>query len=234
MTKWIAHRGVSAIAPENTLAAFTLAWAHDVDGIECDIQVTQDDMVVVHHDYTTERCGDRALVIAESDYADLSKVDVGSFKSPQFADQRIPTLAAVLQAMPTSKTIQVEIKPEVVKIEPIIAALKVARKDINLIIMSFNPQLLKQVMTAIPMLTSLWLLDEKEAREDDVFAQARNYGFSGIDVNYKVVDQAYVDKAKAYGLLLGVWTVNNAEIAENFTTWGIDMLASDYAPALLK
>lgn len=231
--KWIAHRGVSAVAPENTLAAFRMAWAHDVDGVECDVQVSADGVVVVHHDETTGRCGDKDFVIAESDYAQLATVDVGAFKADRFAGERMPTLEAVLAAMPSGKSIQVEIKPEVVQLEAVIALLAQARSDIDLWVMSFNERLLQAVGERLPEVRLLWILDEQEARAQGVFARAQAMSFAGVDVNYRVVDASYVQQAKAHGLIVGTWTVNDAQLAQDFARWGVDMLASDYAPALL-
>ena len=73
----IAHRGASYDAPENTLAAFRLAWQQGADGIEGDFYLTADGEIVCLHDSDTGRTGDRKLSVGQSTLAELRKVDVG-------------------------------------------------------------------------------------------------------------------------------------------------------------
>ena len=71
MPRIIAHRGASHDAPENTLAAFRLAWEQGADGVEGDYYLTKDGEVVCIHDATTGRTGDRDLKVASSTLAEL-------------------------------------------------------------------------------------------------------------------------------------------------------------------
>ena len=65
--EWISHRGESADAPENTLESFALARERKTDGSECDVHFTHDGKLVVCHDNTTERMGDRILNVELAD-----------------------------------------------------------------------------------------------------------------------------------------------------------------------
>ncbi|MDA1056051.1 MAG: glycerophosphodiester phosphodiesterase family protein, partial [Planctomycetota bacterium] len=76
----IAHRGGSHDAPENTLAAFRLAFEQGADGIEGDFYLTRDNRIVCIHDADTKRVADKTLVVAESSLAELKRLDVGSWK----------------------------------------------------------------------------------------------------------------------------------------------------------
>src|SRR5271170_7325637 len=89
----IAHRGASYDAPENTLAAFRLAWQQGADGIEGDFYLTDDGEIVCLHDSDTGRTGDRKLSVGQSTLAQLRTVDVGVSKGEKFRGERIPTLA---------------------------------------------------------------------------------------------------------------------------------------------
>ncbi|MEM8638441.1 MAG: glycerophosphodiester phosphodiesterase family protein [Cyanobacteria bacterium P01_G01_bin.54] len=95
--QWIAHRGVSAIAPENTLAAFRQAIALGADGIEFDVQRSQEGALVVFHDATLERTTDGQGPLREQTLTELKRLDAGSWFDPQFASERIPTLVEVLE-----------------------------------------------------------------------------------------------------------------------------------------
>ena len=109
-TEIIAHRGASGEAPENTLAAFRRAFAQGADGIEGDFRLTRDGEIVCLHDATTGRTAGADLVVADTDLARLRALDVGAWKGPQWAGERIPTLAEVLGLVPAGKRLYIELK----------------------------------------------------------------------------------------------------------------------------
>jgi glycerophosphoryl diester phosphodiesterase len=85
----IAHRGESADAPENTLAAFRLAWERRVTAIELDVHLTKDDRLVVCHDADTKRTTGETLTIAKSTLADLRTLDAGRWKGERWTGGRL-------------------------------------------------------------------------------------------------------------------------------------------------
>src|SRR6185369_848081 len=87
----IAHRGASRDAPENTLAAFRLAWQQGADGIEADFRLTRDGRVVCLHDASTGRTAGVDLAVAEASLEELKRLDVGGWKGARWAGERIPT-----------------------------------------------------------------------------------------------------------------------------------------------
>jgi glycerophosphoryl diester phosphodiesterase len=108
----IAHRGASHDAPENTLASFKLAWEQKADGIEGDFYLTKDGKIVCIHDKTTKRTSGQKveLDVAASTLAELRKVDVGAWKDPKYAGEKMPTLEEVLAIVPAGKVFFIEIK----------------------------------------------------------------------------------------------------------------------------
>ncbi|MBV7434377.1 hypothetical protein KRX19_04980 [Cardiobacteriaceae bacterium TAE3-ERU3] len=230
MSLFIAHRGLSALAPENTAAAFDLAWAHDCDGIELDVQVTRDGQVVVHHDADLKRTAKLECAIADEEYAALREHDIGSHFDTKFADQRMSLLDEVLTAMPADKLIQVEVKPEVTRVDEVIAVLREARQDAKIYVMSFDPEQLSKLHAGLPNLPTLWIVDEDDARDVKALCErALEAGFTGIDVHQAVIDAAYVERVHEAGLLLGCWTVNDPARMRELAGWGVDMIASDCA-----
>lgn len=229
MTMMIAHRGVSAYAPENTLPAFTLAWALDLPAIELDIQVNRDGKVLVNHDETTKRICKTQVTIADTDWAELEKLDVGSHKGAQFANTHLSLLKDVLQAMPTGKTVQIEIKPEIRDMAPVIDAMGQLRRDINIMIISFDRDKLNQVAPLFPDYPYYWIMETKEMGAlEDIIAYATSHHYAGIDVeDSSVTGQAFVDKVHQAGLKLCVWTVDDKQKAEALRGWGVDMIASN-------
>ena len=87
-----AHRGASAHAPENTLAAFELALVENADAIELDVKLSADGHVVVIHDTTTDRTTGAPGRVKDLSLTDLRALEAGSFFSEHFKNERIPTL----------------------------------------------------------------------------------------------------------------------------------------------
>src|SRR6187399_1261740 len=106
----IAHRGESADAPENTLAAFRLAWERKVPAIELDVHLTKDGRLAVCHDFDTKRCAGVACKIRESLWDELKDLDVGQRFNPKFTGEKLPLLDDVLATIPDGARCFIEIK----------------------------------------------------------------------------------------------------------------------------
>ena len=107
-----AHRGASAAAPENTLAAFALAAELGADGVELDAQRCATGEVVVFHDETLGRTAGRPGLLAQTSWSELARCDVGARFSSRFAGERVPLLAEVLARTPPTLLVNVELKCE--------------------------------------------------------------------------------------------------------------------------
>lgn len=104
------HRGVSAQAPENTLAAFALAVEHGIPGVELDVQRCRSGELVVAHDFSLGRVTGEDLVIQNTDYGAIHRLDAGSWFHPRFSDQRIPRLRDVFDLCGDRLYYDIEIK----------------------------------------------------------------------------------------------------------------------------
>jgi len=109
-TQVTAHRGSSVAAPENTLAAVDRAIADGADWVEIDVQEIADGTVIVFHDGDLQRLGGMPLRTVASTYDQLSQIDIGTWFSPAFADQRIPTLEQVLELCKDRIRVNIELK----------------------------------------------------------------------------------------------------------------------------
>ena len=89
----IAHRGYSAIAPENTKAAFLAAIENGADSIEFDVQFSWDGVLVVFHDFNLERTTNTQGKLREKTLVELKQIDAGIWFNPKFAGEQILTLA---------------------------------------------------------------------------------------------------------------------------------------------
>ena len=106
----IAHRGASAYAPENTLAAFKLARELNADWFELDCTFTKDGHIIVIHDDDTERTTSVPGEVAKMTLAELKALDAGAWKGPEFAGERLPTLA---EALDLAKSLQIGVYVEI-------------------------------------------------------------------------------------------------------------------------
>lgn len=106
----IAHRGYSAIAPENTLAAFSTAIQHGANSIEFDVQLSSDGIPIIIHDSTLDRTTNGKGNVIDKTLEQLKTLDAGSWFNPQFSTSRIPTLSEALSAI---KDLNKFIYPEV-------------------------------------------------------------------------------------------------------------------------
>ncbi|MBV8392195.1 MAG: glycerophosphodiester phosphodiesterase [Alphaproteobacteria bacterium] len=95
----IGHRGAAGLAPENTIAAIRAAAAAGARWVELDIALTRDGIPVLLHDATLERTTDGEGALADCDFADLARLDAGSWFAPRFLGQRVPSLTEAIDEL---------------------------------------------------------------------------------------------------------------------------------------
>ena len=105
-----AHRGYSTKAPENTIAAFDLAFQAGAHGIEIDVRLTNDGIPVVIHDRSVKRTTTTSGLIDRLTLHQIKSMDAGSWFSSKFSGERIPTLEQVLERYGKKHLINVELK----------------------------------------------------------------------------------------------------------------------------
>lgn len=232
----IAHRGSSSQAPENTFAAFELAWEQSADGIELDVHLSADHRIMVHHDASTLRCCGKDLRIAVTDSDELRKLSAGRWKDDIFADERMPFLEEVLSLTPTGKHVLIEIKcgaKIIPALKDVLAETDLSRIQINLI--SFDVDVLIACQQAFPKIPCFPVIDAAKSDQEgrvasyspDLIEQAKQHGFAGLDPAYIGLDTEFVDAVHAAGLQLFTWTVNDPVHAPVLFDMGVDAIASD-------
>ena len=231
----VAHRGASYDAPENTLAAFNLAWEQGADGIEADFYLSSDGQVVCIHDKDTKRTAGVKHVIAETAYELLRTLDVGTWKDGKYKDERMPLCAEVFATVPPGKLMVVELKvgPEIV--EPVKRDLETSSlRPEQILIISFNEDTVAECKRQMPSIRCHWLTgykknDAGQLKPDvcKVLATLRRTGADGLGTQ---ANPEHVDARFLYCLGLGgyrdfhAWTVDDLETAcfyQRLGTWGI-------------
>jgi len=108
----VAHRGGAAYAPENTMAAFMNGFELKADFIELDVAMTKDGVLIVIHDDTVDRTTNGTGKVVDLTYDYIRTLDAGSWFSPEFAGEHVPTLGEVLDAFRGKIGILIEIKDQ--------------------------------------------------------------------------------------------------------------------------
>jgi len=234
----IAHRGAAEDAPENTLAAFWLAWQQGVDGIEGDFHLTRDGKIVCIHDVDTRRTAGRAVKVADATLAELRQLDVGCWKGKPWCGARIPTLGEVLATVPAGKRAFIEIKCGA----EILPALEQALAGSGLhagqtVLMAFDAKLIAEAKRLLPQRKALWLTEFRHGLIARVRPSAREIlqtlektGADGVGCRaHRVVDQAFMRTLRAARKEVHLWTVDDAATAKRYLRLGPDSLTSNRA-----
>jgi glycerophosphoryl diester phosphodiesterase len=234
----IAHRGAAEDAPENTLAAFKLAWQQGVDGIEGDFHLTRDGEIVCIHDADTRRTAGQARKVADATLAELRQLDVGSWKGEPWRGARMPSLGEVLSTVPAGKRVFIEIKcgPE------ILPALKAALAGSGLqpgqvIVVSFDANAIAGAKRLLPQFKALWLTDFKIDQKTGVRPSAKEIlhtlekiGADGVGCrSHPIVDQQFMLALRTAQKEVHIWTVDDVPMAKRYLQLGADSLTSNRA-----
>ena len=238
----VAHRGASAKAPENTLAAFQEAWHQGADAIEGDFRLTKDGKIVTMHDATTKRTTGRNLVVADTDWATLKTLEAGSWKGKNWHGEKIPLLSDVLAAMPKGKEIFIEVKcgPEIVPaLFKTIARSKVALAQVTVI--AFNKEVIRAVKKREPKITANWLSGFKKSKKgtytpdlDTVISTLQEVGADGLGAQaFGELAHDLGAKLRQHDLGYHAWTIDSADMGRSFVAAGVQSVTTN-KPAKMR
>lgn len=221
----MAHRGLSADAPENTLYAFSDAISVGADFIELDVQQTKDGVLVVMHDSNLKRTTGVNKDIWDVNYADIQDLDAGSWFDPAYANARIPTLEETLQFVDKRAKLNIEIKPTKHGSDTL-------EQDVaNLIteyhytdacyVTSFSYGSLKKVKEVNPDIRTGYLMS---------VAYGQFYSLQYADafsLNKVFVTSQVVNAAHQQGKQIFAWTVNSVSEVRSLCNLHVDSIITD-------
>ena len=230
-----AHRGASAHAPENTLAAFELALKQNADAIELDVKLSADGRAIVIHDQTLERTTGRPGRVKDLSFTDLRSLDAGSFFAERYRGERIPTLEEVFEAFGNRTFINVELTnyntPRDQLVETVCLLVKKFGLQKRVLFSSFFPSNLSKARAFLPEVSRGLL-----AFNGWLGAWARSFGFDfgpyqALHPYLKDVTPQQVQRVHRLQRRIHVWTVNAAEDMHRLFQWDVDGIFTD-DPAL--
>jgi len=231
----IAHRGASHDAPENTAAAFSLAWDQGADACELDVRLTKDGRAVVIHDATTGRTTSENKRVSSQVIESLQMLDAGAWKGARWKGERIPTLGEALETVPDGRRLFIEIKCGAEVLPRIGRALETSGKCARQIaIIGFNFATMRRAREHSPDSAIYWIASPKawsrggRPSVDTLIAKAKSARFDGLDLDCRfAIDREFVSRVKSAGLKLFVWTVNDAGTARRMAAAGVDGIATN-------
>lgn len=225
----IAHRGASVEAPENTLAAFRLAADQKADYVELDVQESKDGEVLVVHDSDLMKLGGDAAKVWEADAAYLRSIDVGSAVGPQFAAERVPTLAEALAVCKGRSKVIVELKQygHGVRLEEkVVEIVEAAGMADDCVFMSLDHDMVRKMKALRPA----WRTGVLAAK---AIGDLTRLGADFVAVEKNMVTPRFVRHAHSAGQEVYPWTVDDPAWMLTMMSRGVDGLITN-KPALAR
>ncbi|MBI4562312.1 MAG: glycerophosphodiester phosphodiesterase [Candidatus Rokubacteria bacterium] len=229
----VAHRGASAYAPENTIAAFELAIAQGADVLEFDVHLSRDDQPVVIHDFTLDRTTNGRGPVRELTVQELKRLDAGGWFHRKYAGQQIQTLHEILERFRGRVRFGVELKagsdfyPGIE--ERVIATLQIYQATEHTLVLSFDHPALGRVRAMDPGIRTGALVAHRPL---DPEAVAPGIATALCPVAH-LLTEADARRALAAGLEVFVWVPNDPALMDRLIAWGVTGIVTD-RPDLLR
>lgn len=231
----IAHRGNSAVAPQNTLAALEAAWRAGADSIEIDIQHSADGVAVVIHDDTVDATTDGSGAVNDLDLVELRRLDAGSWFSPAYAGQRVPTFAEVIAFLTARRGIDLllELKGDwpADAARGVGEAIREAGLEGRVIAQSFSTTTVAVLAEVAPDLRRGLLIGEAGTGLLELCA---DLGVMACNPHGELLraHPELLAELHGAGLQVMVWTANEPEQWAALTAAGVDAIITDRPDAL--
>ena len=226
-----AHRGAGKLAPENTLAAFRYGYARGYRMIECDAKLSADGVAFLLHDATLDRTTNGRGRADALDWRALSQLDAGSWHSPAYAGEPLPTLAAVAAwCRANSVRLNIEIKPTPGRDRETGAAVALDAKalwagsDVPPLLSSFSEDALDAARVAVPELPRAFLT---ERLPEDWRERVLRLGCIAVDAKHTGLTAERVAEIRDAGLRGATWTANDPARVTDLLRFGVDTIITD-------
>jgi glycerophosphoryl diester phosphodiesterase len=229
--KWVAHRGAGKLAPENTLAAFRLGASHGYRMFECDVKLSRDDVPFLLHDDTLNRTTDGLGMAGEKTWQDLQKLDAGSWHSPRYKAEPLPSLSTIAgYCIANGFDLNIEIKPTggTDQHTGTVVAQHASRlwqnESRKPLLTSFNPEALQAAADAAPELPRGLLLHELWT---GWLETALMLDCVAIICHHRLWDTSSVTQAKSAGFKILAYTANDKADVQRLQCLGADGIITD-------
>lgn len=235
----LAHRGFSGNYPENSPLAFRKAVEETaVDGFESDVHITKDGKLIIFHDASVERTSNGTGFIKDHTYEEMLQLDIGAWKSPEFAGQRIWTFDQLLDFCDeTNMLLNMELKNYEVFYEGleqrVIDAICAHKMQDRVFVSSFNHISMQNFKELCPDIKT-GLLYDKPYLDIDKYIERSNA--DNMHPRYMLLQYQpeLVDLYHSRGMKVNTWTVNDEENMRDMIHRGVDAIISNHADVLCR
>lgn len=229
-TKILAHRGASAYAPENTMAAFKKAIEMKADGIELDVHLCKDAHLIVIHDEEVDRTTNGKGKIKDFTLDQLKILDAGSWFSEQYKYEKIPTLEQVLEIIkPTSLYLNIEIKAGYRVYagieEKLLYTIEKYHMLNRVIVSSFDHYSLVKIKDLNSKVKTGMLY---EASLYEPWQYAESIKVDALHPNYSTLTKDFIEKAYSNKLEINTYTVNDEEDINTLVMNKVSSIITNY------
>lgn len=232
----IAHRGASADAPENTLAAFRLAWEQGADAVEMDLRLTRDNQVAVIHDADLRRVAGNAHKVSGLDAEDLVQIRTGHGMAAG-KHTTVPLLAHVLREVPKGRRVFLELKAGAHLVERVWQVLEASwLEPEQVVIIGFDHALVQQAREVMPVVETAWVVDYPSIWNlPHLIKLAVSHRIQALDLRVDwPLTPAEVARVHEAGLKLYIWTVDDFARARELAAMGVNGLTTNLPERLRR
>lgn len=232
----IAHRGYSAAAPENTLAALRAALEAGADAVEFDVRTAGDGTPVLFHDATLGRTSTGEGPVASRTLEELRALDAGAWFSESFAGEPIPTLAEALALVSGEvEHVYPEVKGyrELADVDRILEIARAASAPERTVFISMDWGALERIARRDPAVGIGYIVEEAE-RFDGALERAAGDARAIVDLKAGLAleDPELVSRARERAVEVAVWTVDDPIFAERLVASGVSRITTNQVQRL--
>ena len=233
----IAHRGFSARAPENTIAALTLALEEGATAVEFDLRTSGDGNPVLMHDKTLSRTTNGIGKVEELSLGELTKLDAGSWFNSTFEGERVPSLAEALECLKVQvKTIFAELKGESTtqNLRNVVSITRAAGLLDKTVFIAKDWSLLDELRRHAPEALVGPIVERRE-QTHEAFTRVTNDPRALLDFDARILlkDPDIARYAKRNGVEIAVWTVDNIGDADVLLEFGVRRITTNQVGRML-
>ncbi|GHE22855.1 glycerophosphodiester phosphodiesterase family protein [Halomonas urumqiensis] len=232
LPRLIAHRGLSAHAPENTLAAVRAAHEAGINWVELDVQLLGDGTPVIWHDATVQRCSDQRGRLADLDLPGARKLDAGRWFSDTFRGEPMPTLRdmlALIEELNMGLNLELKVNPgrsSAALVDGVVPTLLDALPTERLLLSSFNDAALARARAVAPAeRLAIGVLFEGIDRDWQVRCETVNA--SSVIADWTRLNQRSAQQVCERGYQLVCYTANDPAAFAHQWEWGVESVISD-------
>ena len=230
------HRGIPSKAPENTLAGFRLASQNGATWIETDVQLSVDRVPVIIHDHKVNRTTNGRGFVGEMTAEHLSRLDAGSWFAEEYAGEPVPTLKETLElCLELNLCLNLELKLHPgdsieTLVDQVICVVKLADFPLDrLVFSSFSREAIECCRQIYPQARRGFITGDCNL---DIETLIESCDLYSIHLNHRIATPELVTRLKEKGLMVAIWTMNDASRAEHFFDIGVDNIMSDIVDLL--